>query len=112
MNQLARQPRYLHAQAHKTSNNRHAYIFYGHYYKCHIFGHKFVDCRRIKVERDENYRYNKYRNFRSQNSPLKDRNVFSPLLSEVECLKCNNFGHKASECRSRFENLSKFQNIK
>lgn len=29
-------------------------------------------------------------------------NNFSPLENEIECSICNNFGHKDSECRSRF----------
>jgi len=36
------------------------------------FGHNDVDCRRIKFERDENPRYNKYQNCGTQNSPLRD----------------------------------------
>ena len=29
------------------------------------------------------------------------QNVFYPLLNDLECHICNNFGHKASECRSK-----------
>lgn len=31
-------------------------------------------------------------------------------MNDVECFKCNNFGHKESECRSSFEYPSKSQN--
>ena len=97
MNKSTIQQRYRHAQTHEPYNNRYTYLFYGNCYKCHIFGDKVVDCRRIKVEIDENSRYNNYHNFRSQKSPLRDRNPFSPLINDVECLKCNNFWHKESE---------------
>jgi len=42
---------------------------------------------------------------------LRNQNVFSPLLSEVKCFKCNNFGHKSNECRCMLEYLSKSKNI-
>ena len=53
MNRSTRNPRYLHAQTHKTSKNRHANLFFGHFYKFHIFGHKVFDFRMNKVERYE-----------------------------------------------------------
>ena len=30
-------------------------------------------------------------------------NNFSPLLNEVECAYCNNYGHEESECRSKVQ---------
>lgn len=102
MNQSVREQRHLHEQNHKTSNNRYTYLFYGYCYECHIFGHKDVYCKNIKFEKYENSRYIKYQNFRSQNSPLRDRNSFSPMLSDVESFKCNNFWHKENERRSIF----------
>jgi hypothetical protein len=44
---------------------------------------------------------------RTQNSY---NNVFSPLLDEIECSICNNFGHKENECRSKM--LSSFKKDK
>ena len=31
-------------------------------------------------------------------------NYFCPLMNEIEFFRCNNFGHKASECRSSLPN--------
>lgn len=31
-------------------------------------------------------------------------NYFSPLMNEIECFRCNNFGHKASECKPSLPN--------
>ena len=107
MNQSTRKQRYLHAPTHEISSLKYSYLFYGHCYRFNIFGHKVFYCRRITVE---NSRYNKYQNFRSQNSSLRVRNPFSPLINDVECFKCNNFGHKVSECRRKFEYSTKTQN--
>ena len=71
MNQSKRQQRYIHVQTYEISNFRYSNLFYGHCNKCHIFGHKAIDCRRVKVKKDENFIFNKYLNFRSKNSPLE-----------------------------------------
>lgn len=84
-------------------------MFYGYLYKFNIFIHKVINCRRVKVERDENFKYKRYQNFRSQKFPPKNRNSLSPLMDDVECFKCNNFRYKAIECIIHFEYASKSQ---
>ena len=59
-------------------------------------GHKAIHCRvyrkynPINVQRYENNKNNAERRNNKSFSPLQDYNV--------ECYKCNNYGHKASEC--------------
>ena len=97
-----RQQRYYNEWGHETSKFRYSNLFYGHFHKFCIFGHKANDYRRVKVERDENFRDNKYQCYRSRKSPSRNRNPFDSLMNDVEFLKCNNFGHKVSEWRSIF----------
>jgi len=33
---------------------------------------------------------------------MRKKKSFLPLVCNVICYKCNNFGHKASSCRSGF----------
>jgi hypothetical protein len=86
----------------KNSPKRYQHLFLGYCFSCNNFGHKALHCRTygkknhknvlkdmiIRTTRiiiiKENRNYNSF-------SPLQDYNV--------ECWKCNNYGHKASECR-------------
>jgi hypothetical protein len=48
------------------------------------------------------------KNKTSQGFANRNYNSFSPLMNfNIECYKCNNFGHKAHECRSRLEPTKK-----
>lgn len=67
---------------------RHPNFFYGYFFSFGNFGHKAVSCR--KLNRNVRMRFNKPRMTMYQNA-------FSPLLNDLECHVCNNFGHKASE---------------
>jgi hypothetical protein len=73
------------------------YIFIGYCYSCNNFGHKAVHCKaygkynRGNVQRYKNNRYNTEKRNYNSFSPLQDFNS--------ECQKCNNYGHKTSECR-------------
>ena len=43
--------------------------------------------------------YDHMNNITSSNQRSRNYNSFSPLLDyNIECYKCNNYGHKASEC--------------
>ena len=60
---------------------------------CGRFGHKAINC----FQR---------RNFETRNNLASLRwpqynNRFGPLRSEIECYKCNNFGHIAKDCRMK-----------
>lgn len=110
MNQSTRQQSYIDVKTHELSNFKYLSLFYGNFYKCYIFEHKYIDSRRVIVERYENFRYNKYQNYRPQTYPPRNINSFSPLMNDVECFKCDNFGNMTSECERKFEYSLKSQN--
>jgi len=109
MNRSHNQPQVNHTQfASKMNINRnyshqvsrfdnHRNFFNGQYFSCHNFGHKVSQCVAYKtiMIREENQR---------NVTGIKkiSYNKFSLLENEIECSKCNNFGHEESECRSEF----------
>jgi hypothetical protein len=77
-------------------NSLNKYLFIGYCYSCNNFGHKEVQLKsygqynNINVQRYKNNRYN---------TEKRNYNSFSPLQNfNIECQKCNNYGHKTREC--------------
>jgi hypothetical protein len=75
-------------------------IFFGLCYACNNFGHKAVNC----IDNDRNI--NKFESHTQKGYPRspsetqrRSYNRFESLSTEVECYKCNNFGHMAKYCR-------------
>ena len=61
-------------------------LFLDHYFYCHKFGHKTLDYKDYTIEK----RTKRNRNYK----------LFSPLMDyNIECYKCNNYGHLDSSCR-------------
>jgi hypothetical protein len=87
----------------RTPPNRYRHIFLGYFYSCNNFGHKVVHCISYRKYNPKNFqRYKKNKN----NVEKRNYNSFSPLKDyNVECQKCNNYGHKASECRLILQSL-------
>jgi hypothetical protein len=84
-------------------NPPNKYLFIGYCYSCNNFGHKAVHCKaygqynNINVQRYKNNRYN---------TEKRNYNSFSPLQNfNIECQKCNNYGHKTRECRLPMQSL-------
>jgi hypothetical protein len=84
----------------RSSNTMYQTIFFGLCYACNNFGHKAVNCR--ANNRNNNY-FESYtqRGYSRRPSETQRRsyNRFESLSTEVECYKCNNFGHMAKNCR-------------
>jgi hypothetical protein len=95
----------------RPPTTRYQNLFLGYCFSCHNFGHKAINCRantRYNYLRSRDI-YKTTRNDYISNKTTQEfvdinYNPFAPLMnSNVECYKCNNFGHKAHECRSRLE---------
>ena len=82
------------------STPRHQTIFFGLCYACNNFGHKAVNCRANNKDKN-NFESHTQRVYPKRPSEKQRRsyNMFEYLRSEVECYKCNNFGHMAKYCR-------------
>jgi hypothetical protein len=102
----------------RPPTTRYQNMFLGYYFSCHNFGHKSINCRantRYNYLRSRDI-YKTTRNDYISNKTTQEfadinYNPFSPLMnSNIECYKCNNFGHKAHECRRRLESMR--QNMK
>jgi chromosome segregation ATPase len=66
---------------------RYSNFFYGHFFYCTNFGHKVAYCRDYKRKVQERSAYVAARN--------------------IECYKCHNYGHIASDCRSMIDTSMK-----
>jgi hypothetical protein len=78
-------------------NPPNRYIFIGYCYSCNNYGHKAIHYKvygQYNHRNVQRYKNNKY------NAEKRNYNSFSPLQNfNIECQRCNNYGHKANECR-------------
>jgi hypothetical protein len=83
-----------------SSTPRYQTIFFGLCYACNNFGHKFVNCR-ANNRNNNKFESHTQRGYSRRPSETQRRsyNRFESLRTEVECYKCNNFGHVAKDCR-------------
>jgi hypothetical protein len=74
------------------------------------FGHKVVHCKAYRKYKPKNVQ--RYKNNKND-IEKRNYNSFSPLQKyNVECHKCNNYGHKANECRlSKYSMKTSISNI-
>jgi hypothetical protein len=84
----------------RSSTPRYQTIFFGLCYACNNFGHKVVNCR-ANNRNNNNFESHTQRGYSRRPSETQRRsyNRFESLSTEVECYKCNNFGHVAKNCR-------------
>jgi hypothetical protein len=84
----------------RSSTPRYQTIFFGLCYACNNFGHKAVNCR-ANNRNSNNFESYTQRDYSRRPSDTQRRsyNRFESLSTEVECYKCNNFGHMAKDCR-------------
>jgi hypothetical protein len=84
----------------RSSTPRYQTIFFGLCYACNNFGHKAVNCR-ANNRNNNNFESHTQRGYSRRPSETQRRsyNRFESLSTEVECYKCNNFGHVAKNCR-------------
>jgi hypothetical protein len=84
----------------RSSTPRYQTIFFGLCYACNNFGHKAVNCR-ANNRNNNNFESHTQRGYSRRPSETQRRsyNRFESLSTEVECYKCNNFGHVAKDCR-------------
>jgi hypothetical protein len=79
----------------RYSTPRYQTIFFGLCYACNNFGLKDVNCRANNFESHTQRGYS----IRPSKTKRRSYNKFESLSTEVECYKCNNFGHVAKNYR-------------
>jgi hypothetical protein len=84
----------------RSSTPRYQTIFFGLCYACNNFGHKAMNCR-ANSRNINNFESHTQKGYPRRPSETQRRsyNMFESLSTEVECYKCNNFGHMAKYCR-------------
>jgi hypothetical protein len=84
----------------RSSIPRYQTIFFGLCYGCNNFGHKVVNCR-ANNRKNNNFESHTQRGYSRRPSETQRiiYNRFESLSTEVECYKCNNFGHVDKTCR-------------
>jgi hypothetical protein len=84
----------------RSSTPRYQTIFFGLCYACNNFGHKVVTCKaNNRISNNfESYTQRDYSRIPSD-TQRRSYNRFESLSIEVECYKCNNFGHMGKDCR-------------
>jgi hypothetical protein len=95
----------------RNPSNINQYIFLGYCYSCNNYGHKAVHCKSYRKYNPRNVQ--RYENNKN-NAERRNYNSFSPLQDfNIECQNCNNYGHKASECRfPKYSMKESISNIK
>jgi hypothetical protein len=83
-----------------SSTPRYQTIFFGLCYAYNNFGHKAINCR-ANNRNNNNFESHTQRGYSRRPSETQRRiyNRFESLSTEVECYKCNHFGHVAQDCR-------------
>lgn len=79
-------------------------LFPGNYYICYNFGHKAINCRTYQRKEAT---WNKRKNEGTTHYPPRNYNRFETLNKQIECSKCNNFGHIVRELRSKWTSFTK-----
>jgi hypothetical protein len=84
----------------RYSNPKYQTIFFGLCYACNSFGHKSINCR-CNNRNINNFKIHNQKGYLRRPSETQRRsyNRFESLSIEVECYKCNNFGHMDKDCR-------------
>jgi uncharacterized protein YjhX (UPF0386 family) len=79
---------------------RYQTIFFVLCYACNNFGHKDVNCRANRRNKNNFEIHAQYGCPRRPSETQKGSyKRFESLIIEVECYKCNKFGHMAKHCR-------------
>jgi hypothetical protein len=86
-----------------TRRNTPKHLFIGCCYSYNNFGHKAVHCKAYGQYNHRNIQRYKNNNYMTEK---RNYNLFSPLQNfNIECKKCNNYGHKTRECRLPMQSL-------
>jgi hypothetical protein len=97
----------------RSSNPMYQTIFFGLCYACNNFRHKVVN-HRANNRNINNFEIHTKKGYprNPSETPRRSYNRFESLSTEVECYKCNNFGHMAKDCRMTIPRREPQQNNK
>jgi hypothetical protein len=95
---------------HRKSYGRHQNRFEGYCFFCYKYGHKATFCnvfsRNISAHNSHGisrFEYERRHDKSIQNNVNNSHNRFDALKFEVECYRCNNFGHISRNCPVNFQ---------
>ena len=78
----------------RQAHTRYQNSFFRYCFNCYRSSHKEIDCK-IPIKRNVAYPRKQF----GERNYAQNRNPYSILLEEIECSKCNNFGHTVEQCR-------------
>ena len=95
---------------HRRSYGRHQNRFEGYCFFCYKYGHKATFCnvflRNISAHNSHGisrFEYERRHDKSIQNNVNNSHNRFDALKFEVECYRCNKFGHISRNCPMNFQ---------
>jgi hypothetical protein len=89
-------------------NPPNKYLFIGYCYSCNNLRHKAVHCKYYGQYNNKNVQ--RYKN-NIYNTKKRNYNSFTPLQNfNIECKKCNNYGHKCSTTQVFQQRTNTFSN--
>ena len=85
----------------RTPQKRCQQLFLRYCFSCHNFGNKALNYKAYRKNYQKSVQGYHHRNKKSSsNQRRRNYNSFSPLVYyNIGCYKCNNYGHKDSDCR-------------
>ena len=95
---------------HRKNYGSHQNRFEGYCFFCYTYGHKATFCnvfsRNISAHNSHGisrFEYERRHDKSIQNNVNNSHNRFDALKFEVECYRCNNFGHISRNCPMNFQ---------
>ena len=106
---IEKQEEKLRSNVQRRTHDRYQYKFNGYCFFCYNYGHKAAFCNKFSKKIYEHNGFDKSRqgygnrlDVIRQNKNSNTHNRFETLNHEIECYKCQNFGHISRNCPTNF----------